>query len=139
MLVVTSPVAHSAHHERPVPERIVAYDWAIQHNGGAYCWGGTGPGCYDCSGLVMEAYEHAGVQLPRTTYEMLSDPQLYQVRNPRRGDLAFFFGGSHVELYDYPGMTFGAHDPAQGIGYMHYEYAWGNAPYIFMRVRGANA
>jgi cell wall-associated NlpC family hydrolase len=33
--------------------------------GKPYVWGASGPGSYDCSGLVMTAYRRAGVWLPR--------------------------------------------------------------------------
>ena len=36
-----------------------------------YVWGATGPRAYDCSGLVQAAYRAAGVNLPRTTYQMI--------------------------------------------------------------------
>src|SRR4029453_19533555 len=29
-----------------------------------YCYGGTGPDCFDCSGLGVAAYHYAGVNLP---------------------------------------------------------------------------
>ena len=45
--------------------RAIAY--ARQQLGKPYLWGGTGPGAYDCSGLVMEAYAHAGVGIARTS------------------------------------------------------------------------
>ena len=32
-------------------------------------WGGTGPGGYDCSGLVQAAYRAAGVALPRVAQD----------------------------------------------------------------------
>jgi cell wall-associated NlpC family hydrolase len=43
-----------------------AVDFALSQVGVPYLYGGTGQGGYDCSGLVMVAYEHAGIQLPRT-------------------------------------------------------------------------
>ncbi|GGY15934.1 hypothetical protein GCM10010299_20770 [Streptomyces tanashiensis] len=33
-------------------------------------WGGAGPRSFDCSGLVMWAWQKAGVNLPRTTWDM---------------------------------------------------------------------
>jgi cell wall-associated NlpC family hydrolase len=96
-----------------------AFKWALTQRGTWYQWGGTGPSTYDCSGLVMMAYRHAGVQLPRTTYEMLGSWHLVPVSHPRRGDLVFFSGGAHVELYSGHGhVTFGAHETGQQVGYL---------------------
>jgi len=85
-----------------------ALGWAYRQAGKWYCYGGTGPSCYDCSGLVVEAYQHAGISLPRTTYGMLSSPRLHWIpaRDRRPGDLAFY-GPGHVELVT-PRYTFGA-------------------------------
>src|SRR5215467_10101735 len=69
--------------------RLRAYEWATTQAGHPYVWGGTGPG-YDCSGLVMMSYRHAGINLPRTTYAMLASPLLVRVWRPRMGDLAFY-------------------------------------------------
>jgi len=99
-----------------------------------YVWGGTGP-ChdgYDCSGLVMMAYRHAGVYLPRTTYEMLGSRQLVRVYHPRKGDLAFY-GSGHVELYDRSGYTLGAHDSGSPVSVIHYDQWW--HPTEYFRVR----
>lgn len=99
----------------PIP-RWHAYLWAIFHDKGCwYVWGGNGP-CwagFDCSGLVVDAYAHVGIHLPRTTWEMLND--WAQIRpiplsQARAGDLIFMYGGAHVELYTgHWGRTFGAH------------------------------
>ncbi|WP_255499447.1 C40 family peptidase [Nocardiopsis sp. Huas11] len=40
---------------------------ALAQVGKPYLWGGTGPGAFDCSGLVMRAWEAAGVGIPRVT------------------------------------------------------------------------
>jgi cell wall-associated NlpC family hydrolase len=124
--------ARSAHRRwRHLPARLRAYYWAQSQAGHPYVWGGTGPG-YDCSGLVMMAYRHAGVDLPRTTYEMLGSPMLVRVVHPRMGDLAFY-GSGHVELFRRWGYTFGAHDSGSVVGLIR--YGWGWVPTAFYRIR----
>lgn len=113
------------------PRRLRAYRWARRQAGHPYVYGGTGPG-YDCSGLVMKAYAHVGIRLPRTTYGMLASPKLIRVRHPRIGDLAFY-GTGHVELFRRWGYTFGAHDYGSPVGLIHYGYGW--KPTAFYRVR----
>lgn len=111
--------------------RLRAYAWAAKQTGHPYQWGGTGPG-FDCSGLVMMAYLHAGIRLPRTTMAMLASPKLVRVAHPRMGDLAFY-GPFHVELFRRWGYTFGAHDSHSSVGIIH--YGWGWKPSGFYRVR----
>ncbi len=114
-----------------LPLRLRAYYWALTQAGHPYVWGGTGPG-YDCSGLVMMAYRHAGVLLPRTTTEMLASPLLIRVVHPRMGDLAFY-GPGHVELFRKWGYTFGAHDSGEPVSLIRYSGDW--RPTAFYRVR----
>jgi len=111
--------------------RLRAYEWAATKVGHPYAWGGTGPG-FDCSGLVMMAYRHAGVYLPRTTTGMLASRLLVRVWHPRMGDLAFY-GPWHVELFRRWGYTFGAHDAGSLVGLIHYSRWW--RPTAFYRVR----
>jgi len=122
---------HHYHHRRE-SARLRAYAWAWTQRGRPYQWGGTGDPGYDCSGLVMMAYRHAGIWLPRTTYEMLASPLLVRVRIPHEGDLAFY-GSGHVELFRKWGWTFGAHDYGSPVGLIH--YGWGWKPTAFYRVR----
>jgi cell wall-associated NlpC family hydrolase len=114
------------------PKRLIALEWAEHQAGKWYCWGGTGPGCFDCSGLVMTAYQHAGISLPRTTYEMLASRLLRQIpaSQRRRGDLAFY-GSGHVELVTVRG-TFGALDTGTQIGWHHPSVWW--HPTMYFRV-----
>ena len=114
-----------------LPPRLRAYRWAARQKGHPYVWGGTGPG-FDCSGLVMEAYLHVGIRLPRTTTAMLGSRKLIRVIQPRMGDLAFY-GTGHVELFRRWGYTFGAHDYGSPVGLIHYGYGW--KPTAFYRVR----
>jgi cell wall-associated NlpC family hydrolase len=109
-----------------------ALSWAYAQTGVPYLYGGIGAGGYDCSGLVMEAYLHAGVALPRDTYEMLVSSLLVRTYNPVPGDLAFY-GSGHVELYVRPGITFGAQHSGTLVGNHGYGGSW--APTEFFAVR----
>jgi cell wall-associated NlpC family hydrolase len=114
------------------PARLVALEWAWHQAGKGYCWGGNGPSCYDCSGLVVAAYARAGIRLPRTTYEILASPLLRRIpaSQRRRGDLAFY-GSGHVELVTFHG-TFGALNPETLIGWHHPNQWW--HPTMYFRV-----
>ncbi len=124
-------VPPSKHHKHKMPLRMRAYKWALTQKGHPYVWGGTGPG-FDCSGLVMMAYEHAGIHLPRTTYDMLNSPLLVRVRVPKEGDLAFY-GTGHVELFRKWGYTYGAHDSGTLVSLIHYSRFW--RPTAYYRIR----
>jgi cell wall-associated NlpC family hydrolase len=130
-IVLLAAVNEDSRHSHAIPVRMRAYDWAVKQKGHPYVWGGTGPG-FDCSGLVMMAYRHAGIHLPRTTYDMLASPLLIRVKHPVTGDLAFY-GTGHVELFRRWGYTFGAHDFSSPVSLVH--YGWGWKPTAFYRVR----
>jgi cell wall-associated NlpC family hydrolase len=116
---------------RPKLMRVRAYYWALSQRGHPYVYGGTGPG-YDCSGLVMMAYRHVGIDLPRTTFEMLDSPLLVRTYHPQIGDLAFY-GTGHVELFRKWGYTYGAHDSGTVVSLIR--YGWGWKPTAYFRVR----
>ena len=72
-----------------------------------YCYGGTGPSCFDCSGLVVAAYRYAGVNLTgrgvRTSRQLYSFTTRTSLSTSRTGDLLFYdydHNGvvSHVEI-----------------------------------------
>ena len=132
---VLAPLAPSPASAAAAPRRLVALRWAEHQAGKWYCFGGTG-GCFDCSGLVMSAYRHAGISIPRTTYGMLASPRLRQIPagQRKRGDLAFY-GSGHVELVT-GGGTFGAAAPGTQVGW-HHPSAWWH-PTMYFRVNGAN-
>jgi cell wall-associated NlpC family hydrolase len=68
----------------------IAANWALTQLGKPYQWGGAGPDSYDCSGLTMVAWEHAGVQLAHYTgYQWESGPQV-PLDQLQRGDLVFY-------------------------------------------------
>jgi cell wall-associated NlpC family hydrolase len=104
-----------------------ALNWAEAHATGLpYVYGAAGPSGYDCSGLVVAAFAHTGITLPRTTNAMLASPLLIPVplSQVRRGDL-LFFGSGHVEFATaWHDTSFGAHDSGSAIGWITYGYGW---------------
>ena len=67
-----------------------AADWALTQLGKPYQWGAAGPSTYDCSGLTMQAWAHAGVSLLHWTgYQWPSGPHI-PISQLRRGDLVFY-------------------------------------------------
>jgi cell wall-associated NlpC family hydrolase len=87
--------------------------FAAAQVGHRYCWGGTGPSCFDCSGLVQTAWRSAGIALPRTSTAMgsaLSDVPLDQVRP---GDVLWWPG--HVAIYAGNGLEIEALDSRHGV------------------------
>jgi cell wall-associated NlpC family hydrolase len=133
MLFAAAPLASAPASASSHPKRITALRWAENRAGKWYCWGGTGPSCFDCSGLVFKAYDHAGIRLPRTTTGMLDSRKLRRIpaRDRQRGDLAFY-GSGHVELVTNRG-TFGAEDAGTRLGWHHPSRWW--HPTMYFRVR----
>jgi cell wall-associated NlpC family hydrolase len=128
---VLAPLAPSPASASTASQRLTALRWAERQAGKWYCFGGTG-GCFDCSGLVMSAYRHAGISIPRTTYGMLASPKLHRIAasQRQRGDLAFY-GSGHVELVTARG-TFGAAAPGTRVGWHHPSGWW--HPTMYFRV-----
>jgi cell wall-associated NlpC family hydrolase len=67
-----------------------AIDFAKAQLGKPYVWGATGPGSFDCSGLMLRAWEAAGVPLPRTSREQYGAGQYIPVNLAQVGDLVFY-------------------------------------------------
>jgi cell wall-associated NlpC family hydrolase len=95
----------------PGKAAAAAITYARQQIGQPYLWGGTGPGGFDCSGLVMQAYAAAGITIPRTSQEQWAwGPQ---VSAPEAGDLVFFAGGDGTAAS--PGHVGLVVDPARHL------------------------
>jgi peptidoglycan DL-endopeptidase RipA len=88
-----------------------AANWALSQLGKPYLWGGAGPDAYDCSGLTMVAWAHAGVQLLHYTgYQWQEGPHV-PLDELQRGDLLFYATDNsdpatihHVGIYIGNGM-----------------------------------
>ena len=68
----------------------VAVTWALQQLGKPYAFGGTGPASFDCSGLVMRAWQAAGVQLPRVAADQYGASPHVPLAALQPGDLVFY-------------------------------------------------
>jgi cell wall-associated NlpC family hydrolase len=83
--------------------------------GKRYCWGGTGPSCFDCSGLVQTAWATVGVRVPRTADAIASElPEVpLEAGQLRAGDILWWPG--HVGLYAGNGWVVEALDRRHGV------------------------
>ncbi|MGF1427012.1 NlpC/P60 family protein [Kitasatospora sp. LaBMicrA B282] len=77
---------------------------ALSRIGDPYKWGATGPGSFDCSGLMQWAYEQAGIQLPRTSEEQASvGTSVPSLAQAQPGDLVIYNAEDgyegHVGMY----------------------------------------
>jgi peptidoglycan DL-endopeptidase RipA len=88
-----------------------ATNWALTQLGKPYQWGAAGPYTYDCSGLTMVAWAHAGVALLHYTgYQWEEGPHV-PLNELQRGDLLFYATDNsdpatihHVGIYIGNGM-----------------------------------
>jgi cell wall-associated NlpC family hydrolase len=100
-----------------------AISYAIRQLGKPYLWGGTGPQGYDCSGLVMMAYQAAGISLPRTTFQQVNvGTPVYSLNDLQPGDLLFTAGSDgtaedpgHVGMYIGSGLVIQAPETGEPI------------------------
>jgi cell wall-associated NlpC family hydrolase len=99
-----------------------AVQYAKTKLGLPYIWGAQGPRAYDCSGLVQDAYRHAGISLPRTTYDLIGVGTPVPRSEVREGDLVlsnFSAPGrpEHVQLAVSPTMVIEAPTPGGHVQY----------------------
>jgi cell wall-associated NlpC family hydrolase len=74
-----------------------AVAFAQSRVGTPYCWGGSGPGCFDCSGLTRAAWAAGGRAIPRTSSEQLASLTPVSMGAVEPGDILWRPG--HVGLY----------------------------------------
>jgi cell wall-associated NlpC family hydrolase len=74
--------------------------YAEKKLGCPYVWAAAGPNSFDCSGLVMWAYEQVGIHLNHYSRDQINEGKRVSKANLEPGDLVFF--GSpihHVGMY----------------------------------------
>ncbi|RAV32760.1 hydrolase [Corynebacterium heidelbergense] len=73
---------------------------AMSKLGSPYAWGAAGPSAFDCSGLMMWAYQQVGKTIPRTSQAQLSGGKQVSVQDLQPGDIvAYYPGATHVGMY----------------------------------------
>jgi cell wall-associated NlpC family hydrolase len=92
-----------------------AYRAAETREGDPYSMGAAGPTYFDCSGLVMWAFQTAdGISLPHYSYSDESvGTAVPSLADARVGDILVLEGGDHVGLYAGNGMVLSA--PEYGV------------------------
>ncbi|MEO3813376.1 NlpC/P60 family protein [Sphaerisporangium sp. B11E5] len=100
----------------PIPgdgKAAEAVRWALTQQLKPYVWGAEGPNSYDCSGLVMWAYQKVGISLPHYTGDQWTAGTHVSREEMRPGDLVFFYSDlHHVGIYIGGGMM--VHAPRTG-------------------------
>lgn len=83
-----------------------AIAFALAELGKPYLWGGTGPNRYDCSGLMLRAFQSAGINMLRVSREQFYAGGHVPVAQAQAGDLLFYATDPsdprtihHVSLY----------------------------------------
>jgi cell wall-associated NlpC family hydrolase len=97
----------------PNGRAAAAVSAALSRLGTPYRWGGTTPAGFDCSGLMLWSWAHAGVSLPRTSGAQRSYTQRISFDQLQPGDLVFSGNPvSHVGMYIGGGQM--VHSPQTG-------------------------
>jgi len=103
----------------PVPnagsdEGAIAVQAALTRLGSPYSWGAGGPGAFDCSGLVMWAFQQAGIYLPHSSQALANGGQPVSMDQMQPGDvITYYSDASHVGMYVGDGMM--VHASTYGI------------------------
>gem|GEM_PF-6940684 len=93
------------------PKALAAVRFALRQLGKPYVWGAEGPDAYDCSGLVLDAYQHAGVFLPRVA------DQQYRATASRPVPLSTLLPGDLIFYGSTPGVSTSIYHVAMYIGH----------------------
>jgi cell wall-associated NlpC family hydrolase len=95
-------------------DRATIVQAALTQVGSPYVWGGAAPGGFDCSGLVMWAFQQAGISLPHSSQAQAQGGQPVALSDLQPGDVVTFYSdASHSGLYIGDGMVI--HSSTYGV------------------------
>jgi cell wall-associated NlpC family hydrolase len=79
---------------------------ALTRVGAPYSWGAAGPSAFDCSGLVMWAFQQAGVSLPHSSQALAAGGMPVSRDDLQPGDVVNYYSdASHSGIYVGDGMV----------------------------------
>lgn len=132
LLIAAAPSsAHSADSSERSGE--LAAEAAEEAIGAKYKWSGDGPKEFDCSGLVVWAYEQVGVtSVPRSSIEQYRHTDRISKSELRPGDLVFWSYGKrngvgktdHVGMYVGDGYVIDARPSKGGVTKQKLDDVW---------------
>jgi len=98
---VESPVGTIVVPATADPRTVTALQFIVAQIGKPYVWGATGPNSYDCSGLMLRAFQAAGNRrIPRVSQSQQVWATPVDVKDVQPGDLVFFGRPAyHVGIY----------------------------------------
>ncbi|MEX0663332.1 MAG: C40 family peptidase [Acidimicrobiia bacterium] len=100
----------------PSAGAAAAVAYAKAQVGVAYCHAGTGPTCFDCSGLTQQAWKAGGLTIPRTSGAQFAAYPQVPLDQLQPGDLLFPADpAQHVGIYIGPGMMVHATKPGSTV------------------------
>ena len=89
----------------PGGQGSVAVQAALTRIGTPYSYGGSGPNAFDFSGLVMWAYQQAGISLPHSSQALAHGGQPVSMDQMQPGDVVTYYSdASHAAIYIGDGM-----------------------------------
>ena len=123
------------------PSVAAAIKAATAKLGSPYVWGADGPDTFDCSGLMVWAWEKAGVSLPRTSQQQAKYGTAVPLSKIRAGDLVTSDWGSgpssHVGLYIGNGKLIHAPRPGRNVTVANLDATYRSKINAVRRVPGA--
>ena len=81
-------------------EGTIVVQAALTSIGSPYTWGGAGPNQFDCSGLVMWAFQQAGISLPHSSQALAQGGQAVDMSQMQPGDVVTYYSDAST-----PGST----------------------------------
>ncbi|MET9019747.1 C40 family peptidase [Actinopolymorpha sp. NPDC004070] len=100
----------------------LAVEYALRQIGEPYVFGADGPGSWDCSGLTMRAWEHAGISMPHFARGQYWQSRKVRLGELRPGDLLFWANNPgdsntiyHVAMYIGNGKMVQAPRPGRDV------------------------